>query len=257
RDVTFWTTFNEPEIYVLNSWYRGIWPPQRKNLWLAISAMRTLRRAHQRAYHALKTGSVNREISVAVNQSYFESAGGFINDAVTKSADWLWNGWFLRHVHNEMDFIGCNYYFHNRINYGFNKNENKRVNDMGWEIYPEGMYHVLLNLKKYNKPIYITENGIADARDTLRADFIKESLRYTLNAIRSGVDVCGYFHWSLLDNFEWDKGFWPRFGLVEVDYQTMERRIRKSAKLFLLKPERKRLEKSGPPPWRGENRGLF
>jgi beta-glucosidase len=87
----------------------------------------------------------------------------------------------------------------------------------------------LENLKKYNKPIYITENGIADARDEKRAQFIKDHLKWVHKAISEGVDVRGYFYWSLLDNFEWDKGFWPRFGLAEVDYKTLERKIRPSA----------------------------
>ena len=88
-------------------------------------------------------------------------------------------------------------------------------------------------------PIYILENGLADADDSMRAKFIKDHLHWIHKAIQEGVDVRGYFYWSLLDNFEWDKGFWPRFGLVEVDYSaqggsasggnTMERRIRKSA----------------------------
>ena len=118
-----------------------------------------------------------------------------------------------------------NYYFHRR----FPKNENKEVSDMGWEIYPEGIYHVLKDLKKYNKPIYITENGIADAKDQKRSRFIKEHLQWAEEAVQEGVDVRGYFYWSLLDNFEWAHGFGPRFGLVEMDYKTMERKIRPSA----------------------------
>ena len=100
---------------------------------------------------------------------------------------------------------------------------------MGWEIYPEGIYHLLKRLGKLKKPIYVTENGVADAKDIHRERFIKEHLEWVSKAIDEGVDVRGYFYWSLLDNFEWDKGFWPRFGLVEIDYKTMERKIRKSA----------------------------
>ncbi len=78
-------------------------------------------------------------------------------------------------------------------------------------------------------PVYITENGLTDAKDEKRAKFIKDHLFWVHKAISEGTDVRGYFYWSLLDNFEWDKGFWPRFGLVEVDYQTLGRRIRPSA----------------------------
>ena len=103
---------------------------------------------------------------------------------------------------------------------------------MGWELYPKGIYHALMELKKYDKPIIVTENGLADGNDKYRGWFILETLKNVLKAINEGVDARGYLHWSLLDNFEWDKGFWPRFGLVEIDYKTMERKIRPSARLY-------------------------
>ena len=100
---------------------------------------------------------------------------------------------------------------------------------MGWEIYPKGIYHRLIELKKFKKPIYVTENGIADSKDELRDKFIKEHIRWVWQAIHDGADVRGYMYWSLLDNFEWAKGFKPRFGLVEVDFETFARKIRPSA----------------------------
>ena len=100
---------------------------------------------------------------------------------------------------------------------------------MGWELYPEAIYHCLIDLKKYRKPIYVTESGLADAKDEKRSWFIRETLKNVRRAMEEGADVRGYFYWSLLDNFEWDKGFWPRFGLAEVDYETLERKIRPSA----------------------------
>lgn len=100
---------------------------------------------------------------------------------------------------------------------------------MGWELYPQGIYYALSDLKRYEKPIYISENGVADAEDKYREWFIRESLHQVIRAQKEGVPVRGYFYWSLTDNFEWDKGFWPRFGLLEVDYKTMKRRIRPSA----------------------------
>ena len=103
---------------------------------------------------------------------------------------------------------------------------------MGWELYPEAIYFVLKDLKKFNKPIYITENGLADAKDQKRSWFIFESLKNVHRAMEEGVDVRGYLHWSLMDNFEWDKGFWPRFGLLEIDYKSSERKIRPSAKFY-------------------------
>ena len=88
---------------------------------------------------------------------------------------------------------------------------------------------MLIGYKKYNKPIYILENGTADRDDKMRPKYIKEHLTYVHKAISEGVNVRGYFHWSLLDNFEWAEGFWPRFGLFEVNYKTYERIPRLSA----------------------------
>ena len=101
--------------------------------------------------------------------------------------------------------------------------------EMNWEIYPEGLYRLLLNFKRFNKPIFITENGIADKSDQKRSKFIKDHLYWIWRAIQDGIDVKGYLYWSLLDNFEWHHGFIPRFGLVDVDYKTFERHIRPSA----------------------------
>ena len=112
-----------------------------------------------------------------------------------------------------------------------NKQTGERRNDLGWQIAPEGIYHVLKKAAKIGKPIYITENGLPDAQDKSRGKFIIEHLIFLHRAISEGVDVRGYFYWSLLDNFEFVemRGFWPRFGLVEVDYKTLERKIRPSA----------------------------
>ncbi len=103
---------------------------------------------------------------------------------------------------------------------------------MGWEIYPRGIYNTLKYLSKYKKPLIILENGLADAQDDKRSDFIRNHLYYVHRAIQEGVDVQGYFYWSLLDNFEWAEGFWPKFGLYEVDRNTFERKPRESAKIY-------------------------
>jgi beta-glucosidase len=103
---------------------------------------------------------------------------------------------------------------------------------VGWELSPEAIYPTLLQLKRYNKPIYITENGVADALDENRAWFIFEILCNVAKAIGEGIDVRGYLHWSLMDNFEWEKGFWPRFGLLEVDYENLRRVPRPSAYFY-------------------------
>jgi beta-glucosidase len=91
------------------------------------------------------------------------------------------------------------------------------------------MYKLLISLKKYNLDVMITENGICTQDDALRWDYIREHLEELRRALGQGVRVIGYIYWSLIDNFEWDKGFAPRFGLVAVDYQNYKRTIRPSA----------------------------
>lgn len=231
-DVRFWLTENEPEMHALNSYLRGAWPPGKRSFLVFYLCFRRLMRAHALAYRAIKLRAPEAQVGVAVNLVFFDSAGGFINNALARIARRAWNFHFLKHIRKDLDFIGLNYYFRNRINYGFNRNPNENISDMGWELYPEGIYHVLLSLKRFKKPVYVTENGLADARDVDRAAFVEETLERVARARREGADVRGYLHWSLLDNFEWDKGFWPRFGLVEVDYRTFARRIRPSARRY-------------------------
>lgn len=165
-------------------------------------------------------------VGPACNMTNFESGKGYINRLITSLAERYWNRYFIEQVRSKIDFIGVNYYFHNRISYGFNKNDNLSVSDMGWELYPQGLNVVLNNLAEFKLPLYITENGLADAEDENRAVFIEETFRSILKSIENGVDVRGYFHWSLMDNFEWDKGFWPRFGLISIDRKDLTRKVR-------------------------------
>ncbi len=228
-DVRFWITINEPMVYSSHTYLTGAWPPNRRNPFVYLRVVQYLIKAHQMAHTAIKKINSDAQVGIAKNNIHFEAASGRVNVFLKRITDWWWNIRFLGMIRDTQDFIGLNHYFHNKIDYGFNKNKNAVVSDMGWEVYPQSLYHVLVDLKRYEKPIYITENGIADARDINRSQFIKESVVHMHRAMQEGVDVRGYFYWSLLDNFEWDKGFWPRFGLVEVDYHTLERRVRKSA----------------------------
>jgi beta-glucosidase len=230
--VNFWITLNEPTSVIANSYVKGIWPPQKKSLCATMRVYKNLSKAHNESYKTIKRISPKSKVGFSNIIPFFEpfNKNSLFDKITTKifkyfSVDKFWN---LTQGCN--DFLAVQYYFHNRIKFpGLRKNKNESVSDLGWEIYPKGIYHILRNLKKYNLPVYVTENGLADAKDTKRKKFIKEHLQFIFAAIRHGVDVRGYFHWSLLDNFEWDKGFWPRFGLVEVDYKTMKRKIRPSA----------------------------
>ncbi|MBI4862276.1 MAG: glycoside hydrolase family 1 protein [Candidatus Riflebacteria bacterium] len=139
-----------------------------------------------------------------------------------------------------MDYIGVNYYSRDIVKFNpasplmadLTVNQGSPTSDLGWEIYPEGIYRTLMSLKRYNLPVFITENGVADGPDKLRKAFIRDHLHWIAQAISDGVDVRGYFHWSLMDNFEWAEGFWPRFGLYRVDYGTQARTLTEGGRFF-------------------------
>jgi len=228
-DVKYWLIINEPEIYALNAHMRGRWTPQKKGLLSFYLTIRKLIKVHRRVYRGIKKIDPLSVVGAVCNLSDFRSSEGIINVLMKVFFERFWNHYFLNNTVNYFDCIGLNYYFHNRINYGFNKNTNEVSSDIGWDLHPEGIERVLLGLKRYDKPIYITESGLADKKDVTREWFIKETVVAISRAMVKDVNVQGYFHWSLLDNFEWDKGFWPRFGLIEVDYDTLERKIRPSA----------------------------
>ncbi|TLM77456.1 MAG: glycoside hydrolase family 1 protein, partial [Actinobacteria bacterium] len=147
---------------------------------------------------------------------------------------------FLDGIHGETDYIGLQYYSRICPRHVFDGTGNledadfgEGMSDLHWPIYSQGLYRVVQdNWQRYGKPIMITENGLADAADTRRARFIHDHLGWLHRSLREGVDVRGYYHWATTDNFEWKHGFWPRFGLVEVDYDTLERTVRPSARSY-------------------------
>jgi beta-galactosidase len=111
--------------------------------------------------------------------------------------------------------------------------DNRPTSDFGWEIYPEGLVDALKLVSKYGRPMYVTENGIADSQDKLRPQFITAHLRELQKAINEQrLDIRGYFHWSMIDNYEWADGFKKRFGLYAVDFQTKARMPRPSAGVY-------------------------
>ncbi|QYF92600.1 beta-glucosidase [Massilia sp. PAMC28688] len=141
-----------------------------------------------------------------------------------------------------IDFLGCNYYFRSWCSAAtppVPPPARDGVTDMGWEIYPQGLRELLLKLKgEYDlPPIYITENGMASAdlvqdervADARRIAYVQAHLAALLDAMQQGVDVQGYFLWSLLDNFEWNSGYAKRFGIIHVDYATQRRTLKDSA----------------------------
>lgn len=118
----------------------------------------------------------------------------------------------------------------------------KEITEMNWEVYPEGIYKIIKQFAAYKgvNKIYITENGAAfpdvvannAVKDFQRVDYYQRYLEQVLRAKNEGINIAGYFSWTLLDNFEWSEGFKPRFGLVHVDFETQKRTIKESGLWF-------------------------
>ena len=231
--VDLWVVHNEPLGYAAQSYFQGVWPPQKKNIFLFLRAINNQIAAHKKIYQDFH--QIKKDVCIGITKTnvFFEPNRSLLDRFSVFLARYFWNDYFLNRIKRQLDFIGLNYYFHDKIQFPFFlRNENKIVSDTDWEIYPQGIYHVLMELRKYDLPIYITENGLADAKDSRRKQFIADHLHYVHKAIETGIDIRGYFHWSLMDNFEWEKGFKPRFGLIEIDYKTLERKLRPSATYY-------------------------
>lgn len=232
-DVKYWITLNEPNVYAGSAYYEGFFPPQKRNILTCWKVLRNLIKAHQLATIEIKNASFNPMIGIAHSYVLFQK-GSYdpITRMVVRLADYVWNGYVLGKVKNTLDYIGINHYFGLRYKLWNQVKINVPTSDLGWSLAPDTIYRSVKALRKYNKPMIVTEHGCADASDELRGQFITESLNWLNQAITEGCDVRGYLHWSLLDNFEWDKGFWPRFGLIEVDYNSKIRRVRHSANIY-------------------------
>ncbi len=252
KDVRYWNTINEPTILTSHAYLFGWWPPQKKSLWALRSSFNNMARAHVEAYRLIKMVYANADMNSPMvgiahhMQDFMPCRDTALNRyAVELRYRWL-NFEFLDRIvgQDAVDFIGFNYYSRQLVDVRGvmpwnllgdvcqSSHHPVKKNSLGWDIYPQGIYNVLMRLKKFNRPIMITENGICTEDDEVRKEFIQDHLRMIHKAIADGADVRGYLHWSLLDNFEWDKGFVPRFGLVHVNYATQERTIKPSAEFY-------------------------
>ena len=260
--VHYWITINEPIIYIYQAYLLGIWPPLKKSLWSAWQVENNLAAAHIKAYRLIHSIYKNKNlkrpyVSIAKEVQVFMACRETLRN---RFAVYLRDGWFnarfLKRLlaAKSLDFIGINYYSRNLVETSGwgpshlameacnDSTHQLKKNSLGWEIYPQGLYELLMKLKRYKLPLMITENGICIEDDNIRWEFIRGHLKSVHRAMQEGAEVLGYIYWSLLDNYEWDKGFAPRFGLVEVDYKSFERTVRGSARLFAQVCKTGRLE---------------
>lgn len=245
--VKYWIVFNEPMVYVYNGFIRGIWPPGDRSFTRARKVLRNMLKAYVLAYQEIKRvcGADNSEVSIAKHLRVFSPCPYYNfgqNSLSSGIRSRLFNHAVLDYLagKGKLDFIGINYYCKEYVKSGGGiagkecslNHHPERKNTLGWNVYPEGLYELMVSLKRYDKPLLITENGTSEKEENLYEGFLLAHITEMARAMTAGVKVSGYLWWSLLDNFEWDKGYNHGFGLLKVNPGTFEREIRKFAFVY-------------------------
>lgn len=263
---TMWLTFNEPLVYLGQGWVRGLWPPQRPHPILARRVFLHLLEGHAAAYHALHAAHPTAQVGIAKAMRRFAPLRPrHPGDRVAaRLRTYLYEDlWFAATVHGRLlpplgqghrqahlagtlDFIGINYYARRYVHFTpnplriFAHEENPpdgELADAGshgppTRLDPAGLLESIRYVRQFNQPIYITEHGLPDAADSRRPRWLLAHLLALHRALAEGADVRGYFHWTLVDNFEWNDGWSLRFGLIALDPATQTRTPRPSAQLY-------------------------
>ena len=238
--AAYWNTFNEPNVYAVNGYFFGEFPPRLKGKYfLANRVLDTMGAAHDIAYTVIREKYKDAPIGISLNTAWFSGANwpGKIAAAL---AGW----WFLSRAarpFEKCDFWGLSYYAYmlfdpkpiDAINRVKDLERRGIPHDKMWGYRPEGLGRILRRFwKKYRKPLIITENGICTDDDEVRIQAIRDYLGECHKALSDGVDLRGYVHWSTWDNFEWHLGPTYRFGLVRINFDNMDRSMTKAGLFY-------------------------
>lgn len=253
--IAEYLTINEPNIYVTEAFLTRNWPPGIFSPLKAARVLSQMASAHIQAYQLIHRersarGLSGTRVGYAHHLQVFipYSARNPLHRLSTKIADHISHTvicdafhtgrfrWPLRNVHKlpegrYYDMIGINYYSRTPVaGFAGKPRSGEPINDLRWPIYPQGIAEVAHRLhNRYSAPIYITENGTCDQDDVFRCRYIAEHLQAL---VQSELPVERYYQWALTDNWEWALGEVPRFGLIHIDYETQERRMKRSAHFF-------------------------
>jgi len=263
--VRLWCTFNEPGPFSVMGWGLGVFPPGKKSPRVLGRVIRNLCAAHVQMVAAIKALPGGADAQVGLVKNIFQmdpwQRWNPIHWLLCRVLDHVYNESILRFLRTGRvrirlpffvnideqldgprgDFAGLNYYANLLIDpllpreppFDAHSRPGQIMTDMPYTIYAEGLWRALHRLSEVGLPIYITENGIADATDDRRATWIRRYLYATKRAMDDGVDVRGFYYWSLMDNFEWAEGWAMQFGLYALNRETQERRLRAGAQPFV------------------------
>ncbi len=260
--VPRWVTINEPMVYVVMAYVEGKFPPGKGSLAQIARVVVNLLKGHAAAYHVIHELYPQAQVGIARHLRIFQPANPklsldrwaagnlhrvfnlqFDQALMTGRLTWPFGRGVVSNLAGMLDFYGLDYYTRELVNFslwharqlfgrrGFAPDGEMSDNHYG-EVYPQGLFQAIKLAAGYQRPIYITENGLPDADDDQRPRFLLSHLRQVWAAIQLGFPVMGYYHWSLVDNFEWDRGWEERFGLIEMIPETQERRMRRSGELY-------------------------
>jgi beta-glucosidase len=237
--VAYWNTFNEPNVYALNAYLLGNFPPFKKSYFKANRVLRHMGIAHDIAVELLKDRFPNAPVGISLNTGWFEGLS-WLGKLPAKFMDW----WFhtkAASYFEKVDFWGLSYYAYVPFNplpvtEIDNPGELDKLgipHDQMWGYRPEGLGRVIRRFyQRYQKPIIVTENGICTNDPDRRIAAIKDYLRECHQVIAEGIPLQGYIFWSTFDNFEWNLGNTYRFGLITIDWETMERKNTTAADFY-------------------------
>ena len=256
--VRYWCTINEPTVHTEMGYRYGYFPPRMEDEALAARTLRNLFVAHARASETLRTLVRGvPEIGITLSLMAYEPlrpdseadrklAARRDAEANETCLEALRTGIFsypdtpaeeIPGLAGSSTFVGAQYY--TRLRYdaktgdlGMPDVDARTITQMAWEVYPEGLPPLLRRAAGTGLPVYVTENGICYDDDRVRVEYIADHLAAVEQVRSEGTDIRGYFYWSAMDNFEWNFGYGPKFGLIEVDRETLERRPRLSAHFF-------------------------
>lgn len=253
--VEDWCTINEPNVYATFGYLYGVFPPGAKSLPRTLRVMTNLAHAHITAYeliHALRAGKPTR-VTFAVHLRVFDPANPAnpVHRALARAQEFLFQeavteamctGRFRMPLRRPAgiregryyDALGINYYSRSWVSkIGDAARPGAELNDLGWEIYPEGLERVARWAHdRWPAPIWVTENGTADNTERFRTQFLHDHLEIVSAARATGLPFERFYHWCFVDNWEWAEGEVPRFGIVALDYATQERTVKPSGRFY-------------------------
>jgi beta-glucosidase len=223
-------TLNEPNVVATMGWRHGLFPPGVRDRTRRAAVNEALVAAHRKGCDAIRSGPGAAQVGLTLSMTDYQLEPGgesWVERLRGPSEDV-----FLDATGGD-DFVGVQTYTRMRVGPDgpLGPEPGVAVTQMGYEFWPEALEHTIRRAvdRSGGVPVYVTENGIGTADDTRRIEYITRALGGVHRCLEDGIDVRGYFYWSLLDNFEWVLGYVPTFGLVEVDRTTFERRPKPSA----------------------------